>query len=418
MRFGVRITAVGDWNTGEGIRLALGALIGAYQEDDSGSLTALLPLAGRTLVEYQVRCAAAAGASPIVVLVEGIPLALNQAFERLRYEGLNLILVSDGNEAATRFEAGQLILVVGDGVVPPLELLADLGGEEEAIVLTVPDDERHESYERIDGASRWSGVALVEGRTLGATAAVLGDWDLPSTLLRRTLQAGARLRPTPTKLEPLLAESPGDLELFDRSLIAKSRGPRTDFASRYVLPPIEDFATEKLMETRVRPDWLLYAALILTLGAAFAFTRGWLWPAVGMLVVSTPLDLIARRLGMLRLKPLPDETLAQRLLWPASGLSLIALGWWEARHGSGWGASMASFAALAFAEAYRIERTHTDIPISGWLFSRRNAILVLFLFALANAWTAYVVAILGYAAISFFFAQYLVHRLRPELTTH
>ncbi len=60
------------------------------------SLTALIPLAGRTLVEYQVRCAAAAGASPVVVLVERIPAALNQAFERLRHEGLNLILVSDG----------------------------------------------------------------------------------------------------------------------------------------------------------------------------------------------------------------------------------------------------------------------------------------------------------------------------------
>ena len=316
--------------------MALGALIGAYQEDDSGGLTALLPLAGRTLVEYQVRCAAAAGASPIVVLVESIPLALNQAFERLRHEGVNLVLVSDGNEAATRFEAGELILVVGDGVAPPLELLTDLGDEEEAMVLTVPDDERHEGYERIDGASRWSGVALVEGRTLGATAAVLGDWDLPSTLLRRTLQAGARLRPTPEDLEPLLAHNPGDLELFDRSLIAKSRGPRTDLASRYVLPLIEDFATEKLMETRVRPDWLLHAALLLTLAAAFAFTRGWLWPAVGMLLLSTPLDLIARRLGMLRLRPLPADAVSQRLLWPASGLALLALGWWETRHGSGW----------------------------------------------------------------------------------
>ena len=193
--------------------MALGALIGAYQEDDSGSLTALLPLAGRTLVEYQVRCAAAAGASPVVVLVERIPQALNQAFERLKQEGLNLILVSDGTEAATRFEAGELILVIGDGVAPPLELLADLSDEEEAIVLTVPDDERHESYERIDGSSRWSGVALVEGRTLGATAAVLGDWDLPSTLLRRTLQAGARLRATPPGSEPLLAHNPGEQTL-------------------------------------------------------------------------------------------------------------------------------------------------------------------------------------------------------------
>lgn len=398
--------------------MALGALIGAYQEDDSGGLTALLPLAGRTLVEYQVRCAAAAGASPVVVLVERIPMALNQAFERLKHEGLNLILVSDGTEAATRFEAGELILVIGDGVAPPLELLADLGDEEEAIVLTVPDDEQHESYERIDGSSRWSGVALVEGRTLGATAAVLGDWDLPSTLLRRTLQAGARLRAAPPESEPLLAHNPGELELFDRSLIAKSRGPRTDLASRYVLPLIEDFATEKLMETRVRPDWLLHLALLLTVGAAFAFTRGWLWPAVVMLLLSTPLDLIARRLGMLRLRPLPAEAISQRLLWPASGMALMALGWWEARHGSGWGASVTAIAAFAFAEADRIERAHTDIAMPGWLFSRRNAILALFLFALPSAWTAYVVAILGYAAISFFFVQYLTHRIRPELTTH
>ncbi len=39
--------------------MAVGALIGAYQENDSGELRALLPLAGRTLIEYQARCAAA-----------------------------------------------------------------------------------------------------------------------------------------------------------------------------------------------------------------------------------------------------------------------------------------------------------------------------------------------------------------------
>src|SRR4029079_331813 len=50
--------------------MAVGALIGAYQEDDSGGLRALLPLAGRTLVEYQVRCASAAGAAPLAVVGE------------------------------------------------------------------------------------------------------------------------------------------------------------------------------------------------------------------------------------------------------------------------------------------------------------------------------------------------------------
>jgi len=62
--------------------MAVGALIGAYQEDDTGALRALFPLAGRTLVEYQVRCAAACGAAPIVVIVERVPQALQDALER------------------------------------------------------------------------------------------------------------------------------------------------------------------------------------------------------------------------------------------------------------------------------------------------------------------------------------------------
>ena len=78
--FAISEAIVGGISTAMGaifILLAVGALIGAYQEDDSVGLRALLPLAGRTLVEYQVRCAAAAGATPIVVLVERIPPALH-----------------------------------------------------------------------------------------------------------------------------------------------------------------------------------------------------------------------------------------------------------------------------------------------------------------------------------------------------
>ena len=148
--------------------------------------------------------------------------------------------------------------MIGDGVAPPLQLVTGLEDEQEAIILTVPDDEPHEDFERIDGVSRWSGVALVEGRMLGATAAMLGDWDLPSTLLRRSLQAGARLSSSRSGATSHCSpEIPAMLERFERSLIGNSRAPRTDLASRYVLPPVEDFATEKLMETRVRPDWLV-----------------------------------------------------------------------------------------------------------------------------------------------------------------
>jgi len=98
--------------------MALGALIGAYQEDDSGGLRALLPLAGRTLIEYQARCVAAAGAAPIVVVVERVPQALQDAFERLRLDGIGVFPVSDVHEAVSRFEAGTMILMLGDGIAP------------------------------------------------------------------------------------------------------------------------------------------------------------------------------------------------------------------------------------------------------------------------------------------------------------
>ena len=398
--------------------MAVGALIGAYQENDAGELRALLPLAGQTLIEYQARCAAAAGAAPIVVMVERVPPTLHEAFERLRADGMAVIPVSDGNEAASRFEAGLLILLVGDGVAAPAELLAQLAEEPEPAVATLPDDAAHDAYERIDATSRWAGVALVDGSTLGATAAMLGDWDLQSTLLRRALQEGALRVPVTSAGEPLLVDSAEQLGGFERALIASSRGARRDWASRFILPVVEEFATERLLDTPVRPQWLVWGALALTVGAAFSFTRGWMLAALAMLLVSTPLDLVARRLATLRLRPLPPRSLTRRLLWPAAGLACFALGWRLTGHGAGWGALATALAALAFAEAARIERGYkspigspAEIPGELWLFSRRNAILAMVPFGLAGAWTVGLVALALYATVSFFFVQNWHHRI-------
>jgi hypothetical protein len=390
--------------------MAVGALIGAYQEDDTGGLRALLPLAGRTLVEYQVRCAAAAGAAPIVVVVERVPQALQDAFERLRIDGVGMFAVSDVSEAVSRFEAGSMILLIGDGVAPPAELVAAIADEPEPAVATVPDDEVHVMFERIDAQSRWAGVALVGARLLGSTAAMLGDWDIQSTLLRRTLQEGAaRVPASAGGGDPLLAESAEDLQNFQRRLLVGSRGARPDWVSRYLLPPVEEFATEHLMETGVRPIWLMWSAVALTFGGAICFTRGWLGAGLVLLLASTPLDLIASRLASLRLKPLSVRLLSRIALWPAAGIALLALGWWEMRHNSGWGALVTALAAGAFAEAARLERAL--IPDSElWLVSRRSAIVLALPFALAGAWTSYLIALLVYAALSFFIVQHVRHQ--------
>ena len=390
--------------------MAIGALIGAYQEDDSGGLRALLPLAGRTLVEYQVRCASASGAGPIVVVVERVPQALQDAFERLRLDGIGVIPVSDVSDAVSRFEAGSLILLIGDGVAPPIALVDELAREPESAVATVPDDTEHESFERIDGETRWAGVALVDARLLGSTAAMLGDWDLQSTLLRRAIQEGAR-RVTALEAggEPLLVNNPDELRDFQQHLVRASRGPRHDWVSRYLLPPVEDLATEQLMETPVRPSWLMWAAAGLTVAGAICFSRGWLGAGLVLLLLSTPLDLISVRLATLRLRPLPQKMWSRLALWPAGGLALIGIGLWETRHGAGWGALVTSAAACAFGEAMRLEKA--AMPAGGdlWLLSRRNTIVLAVPFALAGKWTAFLVVVLLYAAVSFFIVQRVRH---------
>ncbi len=391
--------------------MALGALIGAYVEDDSGGLRALLPLAGRTLVEYQVRCAAAAGAGPILVLVERVPQALQDAFERLRLEGIGVFPVGDVHEAVSRFEAGSTVLLIGDGIAPPCALVEQLAEEPESTVATVPDDESHAQFERIDNQSRWAGVSIIDGDLLATTARMLGDWDLQSTLLRRAIQEGAARAPVSPGMEPVLAEEPGQLAEFQRGLLVGSRAERSDAASRFVLPPVEDWATEQLLESQVRPDWLMWAAAGFTIAAAFAFLRGWLGVGLGLLIVSTPLDLVASRLATIRLRPLAARHWARRALWPLAGLALVALGWWEWRNETGWGAMMTALAAAAFAHAMVLERTAPPGDWDLWLFSRRNAILLALPFALFGAWTAYLLVLLFYSATSFF----LVQKLRRAL---
>lgn len=393
----------------------IGALVGAYQEDDSGGLRALLPLAGRTLLEYQVRCASAAGCAPIVVIVERVPQTLQDAFERLRLDGLVVFAASDVQEAVSRFEAGSMIVMIGDGIAPPSDLVAALAEEPEAAIATLPDTEANAMFERIDGESRWAGVALVDMRDLGSTAAILGDWDLQSTLLRKTIQEGALRVPVNEDSAPLLAERPEQLADFQKRLLTGSRAARTDWASRYLLPPIEELLVERLMETTLRPAWLVGLALALTLAGAACFARGLLGAGLVFLALSAPLDLVASRLAALRLRPLAARSFSRVALWPASGLALLALGWWEARAGHGWGAFITAAATVAFAEAARIEKAVFPPDSEIWLLSRRNAIFAAIPFALARAWTPFLIALLVYAVVSFFIVQHVRH-FGTELT--
>ncbi|MGE3397089.1 MAG: hypothetical protein AB7H79_09335, partial [Sphingomonas sp.] len=144
--------------------MALAALIIACQESaESGVLRAVLPLAGRTLVERQARLAARAGATRIVLVVERMPAELGAAIERIRRERLPIHVARDVTEAAETIESTDRLLLIGDGAILDEDQLARLAATEGSAVLTVPDSVHGELYERIDGQSRWGGAAAVDG---------------------------------------------------------------------------------------------------------------------------------------------------------------------------------------------------------------------------------------------------------------
>ena len=125
--------------------------------------------------------------------LERVPQALQDAFERLRLDGVGVVPVSDVHEAVSRFEAGSMIVMIGDGIVPPAELVAQLAEDGEPVVVTVRDDEAHQAFERIDGHARWAGVALVDAHLLGSTAAMLSRSQ--SRQFACSARFGGRFRP-------------------------------------------------------------------------------------------------------------------------------------------------------------------------------------------------------------------------------
>jgi hypothetical protein len=397
--------------------LSLAALIAAYHEaeDPGGVLRATLPLAGRTLIERQASLAAWAGAERVVVVVERVPAELLAAVDRLRARGLDIVLARDADEAADAVEAGQRLLVFGDGVLVSDIHIARLLAVGGASLLTIPDVRVDDRYERIDATSRWAGLALFDGEMLKRTAAMLGEWDLQSTLLRRGIQAGARqlsVRGEPADELLVAAEGSADLDRLRRRIFEGAGARREDWVSRYLLGPVEQMATRQLMESSATPTALSLTGTLLTALAALAF--GWDWLGLGLvfLLLATPLDGIAERLGALRMQELERGGWWAEVTPVLAAAALVALGF-ALSDTRGWGCVALAATTIAFMLALRTEAQGREVPGRLWLAERKGMAWLLLPFAATGLWATGMAALACYAAGSFFWVQRFVHR-RPS----
>jgi hypothetical protein len=389
----------------------LAALIAAYHEADDGSLRATLPIAGRTLVERQVRLAVGAGADPVVVVVERVTAQLNAALDRLRAEDVNLVLARSAEEAAEAVHSSDRLLLVGDGLVPPEAAINRLLALDGPALLVVPDLRVDDRYERIDAQSRWAGLALIDGQMLKQTASMLRDWDLQSTLLRRAVQAGARQLSVRGESEdelPLVAENEEDLAELEERIVAGAHMRRSDWVSGHMLAPLERLATRALMPTAITPTAIGLVATLLLVLAGLAFARHWLGFGLALMLLATPLDGIGDRLASLRLQGGREPSWWSALL-PALSAGVLLLLAYSLTAARGWGCLALAAAIIAFVLALRAEARGRDVPAGVWLAERKGMSWLMLPFAAVNWWATGLAVLAAYAAASFFWAQRHAH---------
>jgi hypothetical protein len=398
--------------------MALAALISATREarEPGVALRATFWLAGRTLIERQARLAAGAGASIIVILVESFPAELVQAVERLRSEGLKVVTARTAAEAAAAIAPGMRLMLVADGFVGDRAHIERLMESGRPVLLAVTDRGFDDRFERIDGDTRWAGLALMDGDLLRDAAMMPSEWDVQSTLLRRALQTGVQPVPLVDEREAAelgIVERRQDFaELQRRILASAATGPRNWF-SRYVLAPIERIATGAIMAGPVTPTMIGSAAAILMALALLAFLFDWRWLGLLPLLLALPLEGIAVRLARLRLHRLARHGWWRIVTPVLAGGALVALGHSLAED-HGWGMILLAAMTVAFLIALQHELQGRRVPGDALLANLPSLAVLLVPFALAGLWGTGLAMLFAYAAGSFFWAQYHAHR-KPGL---
>ncbi|PTQ09781.1 hypothetical protein CLG96_11400 [Sphingomonas oleivorans] len=396
--------------------MALAALIAAYEPAEDGeTLRATAPLAGATVVEHQARRAVRAGARHLILLVERLPAGLALALDRLRRDGIAIEFAPTIADAADRVHPDERLLLIADGCMADQAALDRVAAAQVPALLTVADGSGRDAYERIDGRVRWGGVALLDGTRLRDTAAMLGEWDPLSTLLRRAVQEGAaRVAAQEEGAEglPIFAHGSAGVGAIEKRLLSGTRGLARDWPGRFLFPWIEDPALGPIFRRLLDPFWLAAAAALLALIAVpVAVHSGGL--ALTLLLLSGPVASIAGRLALIRAAAVRHGERLEQLRRIAAALALMASTSAVAAAG-GWGWWLVTAAILAGMAALTVERRIaarlTEWPGSPWFASTDGLIWAFLPFALLGQWGMGLAALAFYALASFAYVQWRLAR--------
>ena len=224
-------------------------------DDRPGRLTATLPFAGVTLIEYQARLLIAAGAAQVIIVVARLTPELLGAIARIAQRGVVVDTVRSAVEAAEKLHPLSRLVVLADGLITTEGTIAlvlrDTGHD---ALMVVPEAGAEAGLERVGGQMAWAGVARVDPRRVAEVAALPRDYDLQSTLLRLAAQARAThilLLADAEKAGHGIVHRAETLDARGRAVVARLVSGRRSWFDRYILAPVARFALPRLVERAV-----------------------------------------------------------------------------------------------------------------------------------------------------------------------
>jgi hypothetical protein len=328
--------------------LAVLIIAGENGNEAGSELAAMLPVAGQTLLEYQIRIARECGGGHIVVLVEHLPAAIIAVFERLRSDGIDVDVARDARDAADRIHPDEQVLLFTPGFITRCTIIERLVSKAEPTLVTLPDQTDHVMFERIDASERWTGLALLSGQTIRETAAMLGDWSISSTLMRNALQAGvARLRlekadginivTNEVQAATVSAELVRDTKSTDQSLFAD-----------LIAQPLAKLLVPPLLRWSVPIDIVAVMPLVLIGAALLLAMIGWFATGFALLCLASLAESVAVLLLNIAVRNSPVAGVLKYAKPVTFAAMLLLFGWavseamgnWVALLLAGWAISL------------------------------------------------------------------------------
>lgn len=274
--------------------------------DRPGALTATLPFAGVTLIEYQARLLIAAGAAQIVVITGRLTPELMGAINRIARRGVTIDTVRSPAEASERLHPLSRVVLIADGLSTTPEVVAAMAREGGDALLVVGEEESDAGFERIGGGLAWAGIARLDPARVAELAALPRDYDMEQTLVRLASQArAAHLRLPERALRDGHGIDHGGgmlVERGNRALAAAVSGGRTWF-DRLVVAPLARLVVPLAVPRAIPVIGVGVAGLVLALVGLVTLWLGRTGAGMVVAMLATIVFLLSAKLAMLRDEP-------------------------------------------------------------------------------------------------------------------